>query len=182
MEGASDKKVVVLGGCGHIGLPLSIRLALAGWSVSVMDVNAEAVKRVRSGEVPFKENKGEELLKEALATGRLTCTTDVTVCSDAPVVILTNGMDLDENGNPKLEELLAVFDRVVKSTGDDTLYIFRSTLYPGTMTLLRDHLADYYPKGKKTGRLAYCPERTAEMYALEEITSLPQVIYISFYS
>lgn len=169
-------QVVVLGGCGHVGLPLCIRLALAGWSVAAMDVNQEAVSAVNEGKMLFKENQGDKLLAEALATGRFRATTDVTVCQSAPIVIFTNGMDLDEHGNPNLDALLAVFDTVVRQqVSDDGLFIFRSTLYPGTMTLLQEHLAAAYPQGKMVGRLAYCPERTAEMYALEEIVQLPQV-------
>jgi UDP-N-acetyl-D-mannosaminuronic acid dehydrogenase len=176
-SGMGDQiQVVVLGGCGHIGLPLCIRLALAGWSVAAMDVNKEAVSAVNEGKMLFKENKGDQLLAEALATGRFRATTDVTVCQSAPIVIFTNGMDLDENGNPKLDALFAVFDAVVQQqVSDDRLFIFRSTLYPGTMTLLQEHLATTCPQGKMVGRLAYCPERTAEMYALEEIVQLPQV-------
>ncbi len=169
-------QVVVLGGCGHIGLPLCIRLALAGWSVAAVDVNQEAVSAVNEGKMLFKEIQGDQLLAEALATGRFRATTDVTVCHRAPIVIFTNGLDLDEHGNPKLDALLAVFDTVVRQhASDDGLFIFRSTLYPGTMTLLQEHLAAAYPQGKMVGRLAYCPERTAEMYALEEIVQLPQV-------
>ncbi len=169
-------QVVVLGGCGHIGLPLCIRLALAGWSVAAVDVNQEAVSAVNEGKMLFKEIQGDKLLAEALATGRFRATTDVTVCHRAPIVIFTNGLDLDEHGNPKLDALLAVFDTVVtQHASDDGLFIFRSTLYPGTMTLLQEHLATSYPQGKLVGRLAYCPERTAEMYALQEIVTLPQV-------
>lgn len=183
-RGRDDNKIVVLGGCGHIGLPLCVRLALAGWAVVALDVAERAVATVNAGVMPFKELHGEELLARALATGRFHATTDASCCSRAKTVIFTNGMDLDEHGNPKLDELLAVFDKVLGETPEDTLYIFRSTLYPGTMSLLSEHLTAARQTSsssssasdvKVTGRLAYCPERTAERFALEEIVRLPQV-------
>ncbi|KAL6050561.1 NAD(P)-dependent oxidoreductase [Balamuthia mandrillaris] len=170
--------LVVLGGCGHIGLTLSIRLALAGWRVAALDVDEEGVGLVNGGVMPFRERQGEELLAEALATGRLQVTTDPAAClPGASAVILTNGMEV---GEAKWEELLQVFEKLVEGTKEDALYIFRSTLYPGTMLRLQRYLEERErSKGRPTGgrgRLAYCPERTAELFALEEIVQLPQIV------
>ncbi|KAL6070062.1 NAD(P)-dependent oxidoreductase [Balamuthia mandrillaris] len=171
--------LVVLGGCGHIGLTLSIRLALAGWRVAALDIDEEGVGLVNGGAMPFRERQGEELLAEALATGRLQVTTDPAAgLPGASAVILTNGM---EAGEAKWEELLQVFEKVVEGTKEDALYIFRSTLYPGTMLRLQRYLEERErskgrPAGGGRGRLAYCPERTAELFALEEIVQLPQIV------
>ena len=52
-----DLDAVVLGGCGHVGLPLGLVLARSGARVALYDTNAEAVAMVRSGQVPFDEHR-----------------------------------------------------------------------------------------------------------------------------
>jgi UDP-N-acetyl-D-mannosaminuronic acid dehydrogenase len=49
----SPRKVVVIGGAGHIGLPLGLVLADIGHKVSCFDINLEAVQQINSGEMPF---------------------------------------------------------------------------------------------------------------------------------
>src|SRR6516225_1636856 len=40
------RSVAIIGGCGHIGLPLGVKLALAGASTRLIDVNQLAVDQV----------------------------------------------------------------------------------------------------------------------------------------
>ena len=49
----------VIGGCGHVGLPLSIAFALRGKRVAVFDIDRDARTRVGRGEMPFIEHGGE---------------------------------------------------------------------------------------------------------------------------
>ncbi len=46
---------VIVGGCGRVGLPLGIALASRNVSVKLLDVDAERVKSVNSGHMPFRE-------------------------------------------------------------------------------------------------------------------------------
>ena len=47
--------VCVVGGCGHVGLPLAITFASRELKVSVYDINDRAIALVRSGRMPFLE-------------------------------------------------------------------------------------------------------------------------------
>ncbi len=55
---------VIVGGCGHVGLPLGIALADSGRSVVVYDIDVSAVATVNSGTLPFME----EVLEKSLRT------------------------------------------------------------------------------------------------------------------
>ena len=66
-----DLDLVVLGGGGHVGLPLSLAFADAGQKVGVYDINERTIERIRAGEMPFLENGADELLAKILPTGRL---------------------------------------------------------------------------------------------------------------
>ena len=66
-----DLDVVVLGGGGHVGLPLSLAFAEAGLRVGIYDTSQATLDRIAAGEMPFMETGADELLRELLPTGRL---------------------------------------------------------------------------------------------------------------
>ena len=53
-EGVFELDAVVIGGCGHVGLPLAIALASRGARVGIYDVSQAAVETVNAG-LPFAE-------------------------------------------------------------------------------------------------------------------------------
>ena len=65
------RDVVVIGGCGHVGLPLAIAFADRGAEVAVYDVNPAAVAQVCQGRMPFDEPGAGPVLERAVAGGRL---------------------------------------------------------------------------------------------------------------
>ena len=58
--------VCVVGGCGHVGLPLAITFARSGLEVGIYDINERTVELVRSGRMPFREKGAEETLREVV--------------------------------------------------------------------------------------------------------------------
>jgi len=44
--------LVVVGGCGHVGLPLALSLADSGYRVGIDDIDAAKIEQVKSGSVP----------------------------------------------------------------------------------------------------------------------------------
>jgi len=54
--------LTVVGGAGHVGIPLVLAFAEAGYRVNVHDVNRNALATLQSGRLPFIEYGGEELL------------------------------------------------------------------------------------------------------------------------
>ena len=60
---------VVVGGFGHVGLPLAVSLAGAGRQICALDINADMQKRILAGEVPFKEDGCEEVFARPSLAG-----------------------------------------------------------------------------------------------------------------
>jgi UDP-N-acetyl-D-mannosaminuronic acid dehydrogenase len=54
-SGEFERDVVVIGGGGHVGLPLAIAFADRGARVAIYDVSEEAVERVNAAKLPFDE-------------------------------------------------------------------------------------------------------------------------------
>ncbi len=105
----SELDVVVLGGGGHVGLPLSLVLARAGLRVGIFDTNAVTVAAIRAGRMPFMETGADDLLAELLPTGRLELTDDASILGRADAVIVVVGTPVDEFLGPSM----TVFERAV---------------------------------------------------------------------
>ena len=164
--------VVVVGGAGHVGLPLSLTFAQAGLRVGIFDIAQETLDRVAAGEMPFVENGADELLREVLATDRLELSASPELINRAAVVVVVIGTPIDEFLNPSMAVFERTVDQLAPHLTGGTLVVLRSTVYPGTTAYVTQALAD---RGLKLD-VAFCPERIAEGHALEEITSLPQIV------
>ncbi len=70
------ESMVIIGGCGHVGLPLGLAFAQAGVDVVALDLDAEKAAQTNGGTMPFADRGADELLPEVLASGRFRCTTD----------------------------------------------------------------------------------------------------------
>lgn len=170
-SGLTGKTVAIVGGCGHVGLPLGVKFALAGAKTLLVDIDPAKAAKVNSGKFPFVENGGDQQLQTALKNG-LQATTDVGSCSSADVVVFVTGTPVDEHLNPKISEVLRIFDIYRETFKPGALVVMRSTLFPGTM----EHLNEKVKSEKLDIKLAFCPERVAQGYALDEIDSLPQIV------
>lgn len=166
------KRVVILGGCGHVGLPLGIVLADRGHDVVLLDVDHAAVDLVNSGTMPFLERDAEPALRKGLDAERLRATADPTVVGRAEVVIIVLGTPVDDHLNPDANAIPQALSAVITQLRDDQLLVLRSTVYPGVTALVERRLRE---QGLAID-VAYCPERIAEGQALEELVSLPQLV------
>lgn len=165
-------EVAIIGGCGHVGLPLGLALARIGKRVVAIDVDAKRVAETNAGRMPFRDRGADELLPRVLQAGTFACTTDPAVVSQADTVISVVGTPIDEYLNPRFEIMRDFVEQYQAYLRAGQLLVLRSTLYPGSTTRVERLLHD---KGLAL-EVAFCPERVAEGAALEEITSLPQVV------
>jgi UDP-N-acetyl-D-mannosaminuronic acid dehydrogenase len=164
--------VAVIGGGGHVGLPLAIALADRGSKVVVYDISEAAVATINSGRVPFSEPGAEPLLQRALASGQLTASTDAAVVGTAKTVIVVIGTPVDEHLNPDPNAIPGALAECNSYFRDGQLLVLRSTVYPGVTALVERMVAGLGIDMP----VAFCPERIAEHKAMEELFSLPQIV------
>jgi UDP-N-acetyl-D-mannosaminuronic acid dehydrogenase len=164
--------VVVIGGCGHVGLPLAIAFASRGASVLIFDVSEAAVKTVNDGELPFDEPGAAGPLAAAVDEGRLRASTDPTVVGEAENIVVVIGTPVDEHLNPDPRAIPNALSICSDYFRDGQLLILRSTVYPGVTALVERMLED---QGHTIGT-AFCPERIAEGHAMTELFELPQIV------
>src|SRR5208282_5298553 len=118
----------VIGGCGHVGLPLSIAFALRGKRVAIYDTDLEGAAKVSRGEMPFIEQGGERDLREALASGRLVVASDPAVIAQSDAVALVVATPIDSHMSPSFQAIDAVLNSYRLYFRDGQLLILRSTL------------------------------------------------------
>src|SRR6266566_6213733 len=172
MSESADLDIAVLGGGGHVGLPLSLAFARAGLRVGIYDTNEATLERIRDGHMPFREAGADQLLCELLPTGRLDLGADAAMIERTRQLVVVIGTPVDEFLGPSMTVFERAVEEIAPHLREDALVVLRSTVYPGTTAYVAQHLA---ARGK-TVDLAFCPERIAEGHALEELHTLPQIV------
>jgi UDP-N-acetyl-D-mannosaminuronic acid dehydrogenase len=164
--------ICVVGGCGHVGLPLGMAFADKGQRVALYDINEEVINKVNNGIVPFMEEGAETVLARVIKSKKLLATNDPKVVGQSKAVIMVIGTPVDEHLNPKVGEIIRAVKEIQEYLRDDQLLVMRSTLFPG----VTDKVAAYLKKQGKKTLVAFCPERIVEGKALTELYDLPQIV------
>ncbi len=164
--------VTVIGGAGHVGIPLVLALAEAGLRVNVNDINRASLETLRAGRLPFIEHGAEAVLTKALAGKQLVFTDASDKISVGGPVIITIGTPIDEFLNPVRRVVQDCVDALLPTLRDGQLVILRSTVFPGTT----DWLATYLKAKGRALNVAYCPERVVQGYGLKELREMPQIV------
>lgn len=163
--------VCIVGGLGHVGLPLGISLANKGKKVVLYDINQQAIETVKSGKIPFVEVGAKAVLKKVI-NKQLFVSSEKKVIAQSHFVIIVIGTPVDEHLNPKFNVFIQFFDDIIDFICDGQHIILRSTVYPGTT----DKINEYFIKKGKKVKVSFCPERIAEGMAMEELGALPQIV------
>ncbi len=169
-QGVTD--VTVLGGCGHVGLPLGLAFADAGLKATLYDTNLAAVDRVRSGKMPHLEPSAPEVLARTLANGMLTASTEPSTVGTCEHLVVVVGTPVDEHLNPDPQAVVSAIEAIADELVDGQLLVLRSTVFPG-VTRMVERLIERLGIAVD---VAFCPERIAEGRAMEELHSLPQIV------
>lgn len=166
-----DHDVCVVGGCGHVGLPLAITFARHGLKVGIYDINRNAIETVRAGKMPFLEPGAEPALREVVGRS-LVLDDQPEMVSRSRFVVVVIGTPVDEHLNPTFHTMRRFFEGLLPHLRDGQCVVLRSTVYPGTSAKVGQMVA---ATGKDVA-VAFCPERVAEGKAMEELVVLPQIV------
>jgi UDP-N-acetyl-D-mannosaminuronic acid dehydrogenase len=164
--------LTIVGGGGHVGIPLVLAFAEAGFRVNVHDVNRGVLETLQAGRLPFIEYGGDELLASALERKRLVFTSSPADISPTGPVIITIGTPIDEFLNPVRDVVQDCVDALLPHLTDGQLLVLRSTVFPGTT----DWLHGYLQRKGRDLKVAFCPERMVQGHGIRELKETPQII------
>jgi UDP-N-acetyl-D-mannosaminuronic acid dehydrogenase len=168
----SNIDLTIIGGAGHIGLPLALIFAKSGLRVLIHDINKTTLELIQNGFLPYIEYGAEDLLRTMLKEKRLFFSYDFSDIPDSGPIVITIGTPVDEFLNPVHSYVKNFFVNLKQYINSNHLLILRSTVYPGTT----DWLAKLLQSENIFAKLAFCPERIVQGYALQELSSMPQII------
>ena len=167
----SAMKISIIGGCGHVGIPLGLAFASKNFDVTLVDVNPQAVENINRAHLPFKEDGAEELLAAHVGKN-LRATSDASVVRKQDVVVFVTGTPVDEHLNPKIHDVMKVLNAYLPLLNRRQLIVLRSTIFPGVTRIVEETLKARLG----AANLAFCPERIVQGKGIEEIFNLPQLV------
>ncbi len=159
--------ILIIGGAGHIGLPLGLLFASKGKKVVLYDKDKKNLEKIRKMQMPFMEEGGSKLLKKNIK--RIFPTNDKNYIKYSKIIIVCIGTPI-KGSKPDLKLFFKMFAEIKKFLREDKLLVIRSSIYPGTCLKVKSYL------GKKFTNISYCPERVVQGKSLSELPNLPQIV------
>jgi UDP-N-acetyl-D-mannosaminuronic acid dehydrogenase len=161
-------------GAGRIGLPLAVLAAKGGYEVVAVDRDPNLVAAIGAAAVTGQEPEVAELLDEAVASGRLTASTEPTA---APLQVICVPSPLTADGHADLAALEEAAESVGSVLRDGDLVVVETTVPVGTTeSLVRTALAKASGLAPESIRVAYSPERLLPGQTIAELISNARVV------
>lgn len=168
--------VSIIGGLGHVGLPLGLAFAKAGKKVVAIDISKEKRELVKKKIIPFEEKGSQELLDKYLDVNFFV-SGDISEAGESSIIIITAGTPLDNNFNADLSQIEAILHDLIPVLTTGQMIVMRSTVSPNTTKYVKNFLDvnSQFTVGKDLF-LAMIPERISEGASLKELYTLPQIV------
>lgn len=181
MTDSSDIARVCVLGLGYIGLPTAAMLATNGVEVIGVDINPVLVESLKHGQLQVFEPDLQDLLDQALASGKLQATLEPQA---ADAFLLAVPTPLMHDKRPDLQHVYAAVRAIAPLLQPGNLLIVESTSPVGTCEQVLDWLAAAradlrLPKlNGAAGEiyLAYCPERVIPGQIVRELAQTERII------
>ncbi len=163
--------VIIIGGFGHVGLPMGIVLADSGFQVALYDIDQSKRDTIKAGEMPFLEHGADPILKRVIEN-TLHVADSIADVAQSKTIIITIGTPIDEYLNPTTRPILDLAEDISNYLIDGHCIILRSTVFPGTSEFLNK----FFKRRGNHIHLANCPERIVQGFAIQELKELPQIV------
>jgi UDPglucose 6-dehydrogenase len=161
-------------GCGYLGAVHAACMASLGHEVVGVDVIEEQVASLAAGRPPFHEPGLEELLQQALATGRLEFTTDPARAADAVVHFICVGTPQKRNENAAdLSYVRSAVDNILPLLKPGDVVVGKSTVPVGTAEGAADRVEEAQPEAE----LVWNPEFLREGFAVKDTLEPDRFVY-----
>lgn len=167
-----DRSIAIMG-LGYVGLTLATVLVEVGYDVYGIEINPAVLAKLRSGAPHFSEAGLAVRVKHAIETGRLKLFATIPTECAATVFIITVGTPIGPDGKSRLDMVRNVASEIATHVKDGDMIIVRSTVRLGTT---RKEVGRILSTTGRSFDLAFCPERTIEGLALQELRVLPQIV------
>jgi UDP-N-acetyl-D-glucosamine dehydrogenase len=118
-------------GCGYVGLPLALRFAEVGLTVTGFDTDPAKVEKLNAGQ-SYIQHIPAESIQQYVKAGRFAATTDFSRLRQVDAVLICVPTPLDERREPDLSYVEQTAQAIRPHLQRGQLVILESTTYPGT--------------------------------------------------
>ena len=163
-------------GQGYVGLPLAIEFAKAGFEVTGLDIDAEKVRSLQSGQSYIEDVPSEDVAREVEA-GRFRATSDFGELARLDVINICVPTPLTRTKDPDVSHMAKAVEEIRRRLRSGQLVVLGSTTYPGTTHDL------FVPMLEESGlavgtdfALAFSPERIDPANKKFQVREVPKVV------
>lgn len=165
-------KNVVFVGLGYIGLPTASQIAISGHMVTGVDINRKAVERINACQTSFKEPGLDELVREAVQSGRFRATTAPV---EADIFVIAVPTPVQADTAPDMSYVRAAVQSLASCLRPSNLVILESTSPVGATEQVRQWIAEQRGTVEDL-HFAYSPERIIPGNMLHELRHNDRVV------
>ena len=163
-------------GLGHVGLPLVVTIAEAGFQVTGIDIDDDKVAQVNRGHSYISDLSSPQLA-QLTTNGHLTATTDAAIISEQDIICICVPTPLSKTRTPDISYIVTAVESVAKYLKPGQLIALESTTYPGTTEeVVRPILEQDSLQAGQDFFLAFSPERIDPGNQHYHIGNTPKVV------
>ena len=166
----SGDHISIIGGAGHIGLPLALAFSQKNFKIHLIDNNKKNLDLIQKNKMPFLEIGAEKILDRSLKKKLFFFENNLDLLLKSKFIIICVGTPINNNLKPNLDNFYKLIKKIKQKIDKDQILIIRSSVYPGTIKKIQQILKN------KNNNIVYCPERIVQSKSLIELPKLPQII------
>ncbi|MDE1769753.1 MAG: nucleotide sugar dehydrogenase [Thaumarchaeota archaeon] len=177
---SGDVRVCVVG-IGRIGLPTALSFAHAGLPTIGIDINANLVHMVNSGNYPLKDEPGfDKIFEEVIKNKKLKATTEISeAVPQCNLILLSLPTPMDKNNVPDYSAIVSVGKSLSSLIRKGSIVVVESTIEPGFVENELTSILEGSDKRLKAGQdfsIATCPETANPGEILSDFKKLPRLV------
>ena len=177
----SNSLKVGIVGIGRIGLPTALCFANSGFETIGIDINAELVNMVNSGDYPLKdEPEFDKIFEVVIHQKKLVATTNISkAVLECDIILLSLPTPIDDQNIPDYTALLLVGKSLNKVLSNGQIVIVESTVEPGFIENELLQIIEGPDRTLKSGidfHLAACPEIANPGEIMKDFKNLPRLV------
>ena len=170
MKNISSNHISIIGGAGHVGLPLGLAFAEKKFNVHLIDTNIRYLNMIKNNQMPFYEVGAKNLLKKVNKKKLFHYESNLKNLNCSKYIIICIGTPINKNLKPDLKGFYLLINMLRKKIKKDQILIIRSSVLPGTNEKIKKILKN------KNNNIVYGPERIVQSKSLIELPKLPQIL------
>src|SRR5688572_1291623 len=163
-------------GLGHVGLPLAVELAKAGYHTTGIDLDARKIQAIGEGRSYIPDVATADV-KRLRGAGTLDATTEFSVVKALDTINICVPTPLRKTKDPDMSYIVSAVEEIAKYLHPGMLIILESTTYPGTTDEVVQPLLE--ATGLTAGEdffLAFSPERVDPGNPTFHTHNVPKVV------